>query len=279
MNNTQNYIDTIVTTASPRYVNIIDDYTDWYNAVDWKWETINNVTYGCATFNKLYNNIQTIAIAKYSQKELYTDIYCTKDNFKKTNYLADEVNAVIAINGSYFDRTKNKSITAIWINGEELSTTQDDMKSRCTGILGFKNGIMKIMKYDAYNTTSNDLALLSKKYDSLFVTGPLLHLDGVSADNIKIESSSFNGYNPRTMIGYDNDGMIYMVVVEGRNDEAKGLKIQNMINLAEDLNLVSAINVDGGSSSILYIKNVGNISRPSNGYVFRIPNIIYAKLR
>ena len=247
------------------------------STADWGWQTTGNVTYGRATFAGLYNSTQTIAIAKYSEAQLSTSIYDVEGSTKGTNGLAADAGATVAINGSYFNMSTNRSITALWIDGVEVATTDVGERARCTGIVGFKNGTMSLWQYNADTNTATDLATWGSQYDSFLATGPLLRLGGTSMTNVKTGSSSFDGVNPRTMIGRDQYGMVYMVVVEGRLTNADGLKIENMVNLAEDLGLVDAINLDGGGSSTLYVNGTDVVNRLSGGSVRRVPNIIIAK--
>ena len=247
------------------------------STADWGWQTVGDVTYGKATFAGLYNSTQTIAIAKYSEALLSTSIYDVERSTKGTSALATDAGAEVAINGSYFNMSTNESITALWLNGVEVATTDNGEKKRCTGIVGFKNGQMSMWQYDVETTTVTDLANWGSQYDSFLATGPLLRLGGTSMTNVKTGSSSFDGVNPRSMIGRDQYGMVYMVVVEGRINNADGLSMENMLKLAEDLDLVDAINLDGGGSSTLYVNGTGVVNRLSGGTVRRVPNIIIAK--
>ncbi len=246
-------------------------------SANWGWQTRGNVTYGKATFAGLYNSTQTIAIAKYPETQLATAVYNVEGSTKGTNGLAADAGAAVAINGSYFNMSTIKSITALWVNGTEVATTDSGEKARCTGIVGFKNGQMSMWQYNADTNTATDLANWGSQYDNFLATGPLLRLGGTSMTNVKTGSSSFDGVNPRSMIGRTQDGTVYMVVVEGRIANADGLKIENMVNLAEDLGLVDAINLDGGGSSTLYVNGAGVVNRLSGGSVRKVPNIIIAK--
>ena len=247
------------------------------STADWGWQTTGNVTFGRATFAGLYNSTQAIAIAKYSEAQLSTNIYDVEGSTKGTTGLAADAGATVAINGSYFNMSTNKSITALWIDGVEVATTDSGEKAHCTGIVGFKDGQMSMWQYDVDTNTATDLATWGSQYDNFMATGPLLRLGGTSMTNVKTGTASFDGLNPRTMIGKDQYGMVYMVVVEGRINNADGLSIENMQKLAEDLGLVDAINLDGGGSSTLYVNGAGVVNRLSGGSVRRVPNIIYAK--
>ena len=55
--------------------------------------------------------------------------------------------------------------------------------------------------------------------------------------------------NPRSAIGYVEPGHYYFVVVDGRINESRGMTMQELAQLFEDLGCVSAYNLDGGQSS------------------------------
>ena len=55
--------------------------------------------------------------------------------------------------------------------------------------------------------------------------------------------------NPRSAIGCVEPGHYYFVVVDGRINESRGMTMQELAQLFEDLGCVSAYNLDGGQSS------------------------------
>ena len=70
-----------------------------------------------------------------------------------------------------------------------------------------------------------------------------------------------------------------MVVAEGRMDGASGFSLPHLLNLAEDLGMTDAINLDGGGSSTLWVEGAGIINRLIGGSVRNVPNIIFATSR
>ncbi|WP_244928955.1 phosphodiester glycosidase family protein [Nocardioides sp. W7] len=82
----------------------------------------------------------------------------------------------------------------------------------------------------------------------------------------------FSGVNPRTMIGFSSDRRTaYFVVVDGRVAVAKGMGFTEMGRLMLDLGIDDAINADGGGSSQMNIRRVGDTSTtiansPSDGF-------------
>ena len=69
---------------------------------------------------------------------------------------------------------------------------------------------------------------------------------------------------PRTAIGF-SDQTIFLVVVDGRNDNATGMTIAQLAEFMVSLGAVDAMNLDGGGSSTLFIRGFGVVNAPSDG--------------
>ena len=78
--------------------------------------------------------------------------------------------------------------------------------------------------------------------------GPILISNGVPTDPEYLTSS----VNPRTAIAQRGDGAIIMLVIDGRQVHSIGATYQDMIDLMLDYGAVNAINMDGGSSTVMY---------------------------
>jgi hypothetical protein len=61
--------------------------------------------------------------------------------------------------------------------------------------------------------------------------------------------------HPRTMIGATKGSIIWLVTVDGRNPSVSlGMTFAELTNLAQKLNLVYALNLDGGGSTTMVVK-------------------------
>ncbi len=78
--------------------------------------------------------------------------------------------------------------------------------------------------------------------------GPVLVYNGEPAP-VKGASS---GLNPRTAIGQRADGAVLMLVIDGRQANSIGASYADLIKIMLDYGAVNAVNLDGGSSSMLY---------------------------
>ncbi|KAE9533229.1 hypothetical protein A1D25_00830 [Ursidibacter arcticus] len=75
-------------------------------------------------------------------------------------------------------------------------------------------------------------------------------------DKIGCSQDIFTGKHPRTMIGLDEKhNWLYLVVVEGRQLTYRGMTMNELAQLATQLKLTYALNLDGGGSSTMVIDN------------------------
>ena len=93
--------------------------------------------------------------------------------------------------------------------------------------------------------------------------GPYLIKEGnVFVDPISQKLQSVTGRNPRTAIGYTKDNVMIMVTVDGRKEGSSGVTLKELANIMKDLGCYEAINLDGGSSTVMYVN--GNVYTGSN---------------
>ncbi len=102
------------------------------------------------------------------------------------------------------------------------------------------------------------------------VTGAgLLRLKGRPVSNWQeVESLNpltfINMRHPRTLIGVDNRGMIWLAVIDGRQPEhSVGMNFADLGRLSDRLRLSSALNLDGGGSTTMVVQN-RIVNRPSD---------------
>jgi hypothetical protein len=101
---------------------------------------------------------------------------------------------------------------------------------------------------------------------------PILVKDGQMA--VQACSSSFCRRNPRTAIGWTNDGRVLLVVIDGRQPRwSTGASLVETARVMMDLGAVQALNLDGGGSSTMVVENEV-VNRPSDGHERRISNAV-----
>ncbi len=106
------------------------------------------------------------------------------------------------------------------------------------------------IKFDYYITpdiSSSDIA---------FGGGAILVSEGKALTSF---SHNITGYNPRSAIGISEDGKtLYLVAVNGRQEESRGMSMTELALLMEELGCHTAVNLDGGGSTNMLASTVWN---------------------
>ena len=94
--------------------------------------------------------------------------------------------------------------------------------------------------------------------------GPYLVKNGeVFVDMTEQKLGAIGGKNPRTAIGYTQDGNFIMVAVDGREGASVGLTLKELSWFMKSIGCINAMNLDGGGSTVMYV----------NGRVVNMPKL------
>ena len=91
--------------------------------------------------------------------------------------------------------------------------------------------------------------------------GPVLISNGEPADPESLRDS----LNPRTAIGQRSDKAMLLLVIDGRQVSSMGASFQDEVEIMQRYGAVNAINLDGGSSSVLWYRG---------GYINKTASVI-----
>jgi hypothetical protein len=95
----------------------------------------------------------------------------------------------------------------------------------------------------------------------------LLRRAGVPLTNWDVERFSGTAFvqlrHPRTMIGVDRSGYVWLAVIDGRQQASVGMSFAELQRLADRLELTDALNLDGGGSSTMVVRGKV-VNRPSD---------------
>ena len=83
--------------------------------------------------------------------------------------------------------------------------------------------------------------------------GPVLIINGEVNQEVY---SGNSGYNPRTAMGQRADGAVILVCADGRQAGSIGATYKDIIDILQEYGAINACNMDGGSSSIMYYRDV-----------------------
>ncbi|WP_391207960.1 phosphodiester glycosidase family protein [Psychrobacillus sp. L4] len=97
--------------------------------------------------------------------------------------------------------------------------------------------------------------------------------------NGTLQTIQVAGVAPRTAVGIRSDGSIFTAVIDGRTSNSKGLTLQNTAKLMKDLGANYAMTFDGGGSSTVVTRELGNdkvtvVNKPSDGYERSVSNTL-----
>ena len=79
----------------------------------------------------------------------------------------------------------------------------------------------------------------------------------------KFSGKAIEDKHPRTAMGYTKDQQLIILVVEGRNENAGGARLDQLARIMKELGCVEALNLDGGGSSCLLVNGKETI-KPSD---------------
>ncbi len=82
-----------------------------------------------------------------------------------------------------------------------------------------------------------------------------------------------SGVNPRTAIGQRADGAVLMLVINGRQLSSAGATYEDVIDVMLQFGAVNAMNLDGGSSTVMYLNGeLVNTPSSQSGYSRGLPD-------
>ncbi len=203
------------------------------------------------------------------------------DSLELTSVLAQQNKALAAINGSFFDTKKGGAVDFIRIDNQILDTTIHNGKRLAEhqmSALVIKNNKIWIEKA----RDSLDFRWETRiDAPNVMVTGPLLIWDG---KRYPLSKSAFNdNRHPRSCACLTNKNTLILLTADGRTPEAQGLNLHELTTLMLELGCKTAVNLDGGGSTTLYLADKGVINMPCDNKKFdhegerKVSNILILK--
>ena len=225
---------------------------------------------------EFFGHPQAISFVRVRPDAYGIDVLCGEGTLAdSTSALCLRHGAVAGINGSYFNMGALTPHTFIKDDGAQVSSPSDQESFRSNGTV--------YVQQDGYSIDAgvDTTAVCWEAMDS----GPILIDEGEihTYPEDGAEDSFYGVRHPRSMVGTDAEGYLWLVVVDGRNAEAAGMTIGELTELAGMLGLTDALNLDGGGSSTLWTLPGGVLNHPSDNGRFdaygqrRVPNVLALK--
>ena len=188
----------------------------------------------------------------------------SRTELKTTSQFGRQYHSEAAVNGSFFDRDSGGGVTYFEINDTVISRTPSpDLKwaipdSLIDGaIVLMSNHNLKIQPAE-----SDQYYELSKQEVAVLVSGPLLLLHSERMKLPKIEKF-VNDRHPRTCLCTTNEAIVF-ITIDGRSIQAEGMSLFEAQKFLSDIGCVDAINLDGGGSTTMWIRDKGIVNHPSD---------------
>lgn len=157
-----------------------------------------------------------------------------------TSDMAEENNAVLAINGDYYGARQSGYVIRNGVVYRNQGSNGEDMVISKDGTLSF------ISESD----TTTD-SLIQKQAWQVLSLGPVLVENGEVAVTENDEVGMAMASNPRTAIGTVAKNHYLFVVSDGRTSESAGLSLYELANFMKALGATNVYNLDGGGSSTM----------------------------
>lgn len=212
---------------------------------------------------EIKNKIATVKITNINQpRMMYSEVLMYNQNWGETSGAAKKNSSHIAVVNN---KIIAKSDYPLYIpdNGYVISAPKEVLSD-------FKLGDKVAINYNLNPSWEDTSHIISG--------GPYLLKDGdVFIDATSQKLNSITGRNPRTAIGYTKDNVMLMVTVDGRKEGLSGVTLKELASIMKDLGCYEAINLDGGSSTVMYVdgnvytgSNVRNSTAISNALAVRV---------
>ena len=177
---------------------------------------------------------------------------------EKPSKMAERVNAILAINGDYYGFREKGYVLR---NGLLYDPSRLPRDSKSDILIVNNDGTFTIQK-EAKETST---AIYERGAWQVFCFGPGLISNGQVIVDETSEVAAYKASNPRTAIGYIEEGHYVMMVSDGRTPASAGLSLYQLALVLEEYGVKDAYNLDGGGSSVM-IFNGKIINQPtSNG--------------
>lgn len=209
----------------------------------------------------LFGANQYVSIIEVKQnRKNHLDLAADPKVLKITSEFGSASNAIGAINGTFFDIANGGSVDYIRSNGIQVNVTRLNAKGRRAShqksAVVLDKGKLSIVAWDGTADWEQKL-----KGEDVMVTGPLL----VTNNNLApLDSGSLEKMrHPRSAVAMVGKKVLY-ITIDGRNIRADGMTLHELALLMRYLGASEGLNLDGGGSTTLWVRDTGVVNHPSD---------------
>lgn len=216
--------------------------------------------------DSLFNSNQVINILtlpKNSFNKYKIKFVCSDPVLEPTSWFGEKDNALASINGSFFDIDSGGSVTYVEIDDSVFSRTRSsDLKwAKPDSLINGAVVETKDFNIKIQPVKSDQFYEQSKQEAAVMVAGPLLLLD---SKKVKLPQMEFaTKRHPRTCLCTNKDSVMF-IAIDGRRKDAEGMNLFEAQEFLLKMGCIDAINLDGGGSTTMWIKDKGTVNTPSD---------------
>lgn len=181
-----------------------------------------------------------VSSAEYLKTAFAEGVY-GKNVTEKTSEIAEDNNAILAINGDYYGAQEKGYVLR---NGVLYRSAAESGQE---DLVIYEDGSFEIIEEKSVSADS----LLEVGAQQILSFGPALVINGQVSVSEDEEVGKAKSSNPRTAIGIIDELHYVFVVSDGRTDESEGLSLHELAEFMQSLSVETAYNLDGGGSSTM----------------------------
>lgn len=235
--------------------------------LDWQIERLDTGIYWKQYLgDDLFDSKQSINLV-----EIYLDstdaelqISYEQNGHVKTSDFAKNVNALVAINGSFFNTETGGTVTFLKVQDSVIvdGASGRNLYTENGGIAWNNSNSPKIIPRPENGWAISDL-------ENVIASGPLLVLDKTIRS---FNNDPFNqNRHPRTAVATTTDNRLFLLTVDGRSFQSYGMTIPELAEFLLSAGAADALNLDGGGSTTMWIQDkteTGVVNYPSDNLEF-----------
>ena len=164
-----------------------------------------------------------------------------KNVTEKTSEIAEDVGAILAINGDYYGAQERGYVIRNGVLYRSSSSGDGE------DLVIYKDGSFEVISENSVSAQS----LIESGAQQCLSFGPALVVDGEIAVSKTEEVGKAKSSNPRTAIGMIDELHYVFAVSDGRTSESEGLSLYQLAEFMQSLGVETAYNLDGGGSSAI----------------------------
>lgn len=252
---------------------------------NWTTNTVKSgITYKSGQFTLFGATQRKIYVLDITLNEANTLGIGFSTNNAATTTMCNNYGAVGGVNAGYFPLSgATDKDPYIRINGATIQNGNLDVSPIFTNAaLVINKNVASIVKFTANNNNLNLIAaaLPVIEAENVLVCGPIL-ITGNQIEDQNLASTHNTSSAARTGIGVSADGKRVFMVVVDTGAGSTGVTTPQLAKILQALGAVDAMNLDGGGSSTMFVKNQGNnglVNLPSGSTTQRaVRSIVYVK--